>query len=587
METANIQSVVENNIVSVALMNIQPSNYNPRKHFDEASLAELAESIRQQGVLQPIGVRPIVDTDRFEIIFGERRYRAALMAELTEIPAVILHVSDETAAEMAVTENLQRKDVTPIEEANAYQKLMESGRYDVQSLAVQFGKNENYIRTRLKFVSLIPEIAELLEKDEITISVASEICRYGTDIQKEVYYKHLKDSDSMLYDCWRGLKAAEVAKFIERDFTTDLSRYAFDKTLCASCPHNTNNMMLFCEGSCGNCANRSCLAEMNASYLVEKALQFVEQYPSVSLGYQDFNNNMLAVERLTAMGYEVEHLNTYATAYPETPVAPEKEEYDTTEEYEQAYKEYEQDFSNYMEKCRSIHERIDTGELTFYICIGQKEITLRYKASATVNANEVNEATEKTLSPMEKLEKQDERNKEIAREKTVEDTKKQILDVDMSESKFTQDEEKMIYFFLLSSLRKEHFEIFGIEEKEVYQHLTDEEKMDIIANLTAKQKAVIRRDFLIESFKGAYGSNAAATLLLDFARKHMPDTLAGIESEYNEVYEKRHKRIEERKAVLLVKEQQEKQTEAAETEETQVTAEAQPEALPQPEETAA
>ena len=251
-ETANIQSVVENNIVSVALMNIQPSSYNPRKHFDEVSLAELAESIRQQGVLQPIGVRPIADTDRFEIVFGERRYRAALMAELTEISAVILHVSDETAAEMAVTENLQRKDVTPIEEANAYQKLMESGRYDVQSLAEQFGKNENYIRTRLKFVSLIPEIAELLEKDEITISVASEICRYGTDIQKEVYYKHLKDSDSMLYDCWRGLKAAEVAKFIERDFTTDLSRYAFDKTLCASCPHNTNNMMLFCEGGCGN-----------------------------------------------------------------------------------------------------------------------------------------------------------------------------------------------------------------------------------------------------------------------------------------------------------------------------------------------
>ena len=139
MEAANIQSVVENNIVSVALMNIQPSSYNPRKHFDEVSLAELAESIRQQGVLQPIGVRPIADTDRFEIVFGERRYRAALMAELTEISAVILHVSDETAAEMAVTENLQRKDVTPIEEANAYQKLMESGRYDVQSLAEQFG----------------------------------------------------------------------------------------------------------------------------------------------------------------------------------------------------------------------------------------------------------------------------------------------------------------------------------------------------------------------------------------------------------------------------------------------------------------
>lgn len=575
METANIQSVAENNIVSVALANIQPSSYNPRKHFDEVSLAELAENIRQQGVLQPIGVRPIADTDRFEIVFGERRYRASLMAGMEEIAAVILNVSNETAAEMAVTENLQRKDVTPVEEATAYQKLMESGRHDVQSLAVQFGKNENYIRTRLKFVSLIPEIVELLEKDEITISVASEICRYGTDIQKEVYEKHLKAGS---YNGWRGLKAAEVAKFIERDFTTDLSRYAFDKTLCASCPHNTNNMMLFCEGGCGNCANRSCLAEMNASYLVEKAVQFVEQYPSVSLCYQDFNYNMVAVERLTAMGYEVEHLKTYATAYPETPVAPEKEEYDTTEEYEQAYKEYEQDFSNCMEKCKSIHERIDTGELMFYIRIEQKEIVLCYMASAAANADV---ATEKTLSPVEKLEKQDERNKEIVFEKTVADAKKQILDVDMSESKFTQDEDKMIYFFLLSSLRREHFGAFGIGEKEAYHHLTDEEKMDIIANLTAKQKAIIRRDFLIDNFKGAYGNNAAATLLLDFARKHMPDTLAGIESEYNEVYEKRHKRIEERKAALLAKERQTKPEEAAET------GDAQPEAQLQTEEVAA
>lgn len=79
------------------------------------------------------------------------------MAGLEEIPAIVLNVSDETAEEMAVTENLQRKDVTPIEEANAYQRLIESGRHDIQSLAMQFGKNETYIRTRLKFVSLSPK----------------------------------------------------------------------------------------------------------------------------------------------------------------------------------------------------------------------------------------------------------------------------------------------------------------------------------------------------------------------------------------------------------------------------------------------
>ena len=574
MEATAIQSV-EKNITMVALANVQPSNYNPRKNFDEASLAELSESIRQQGVLQPIGVRPIED-NRFEIVFGERRYRASLMAGLEDIPAVVMEISDEVAEEMAVTENLQRKDVTPIEEANAYQKLIDSGRHDVQSLAVQFGKNESYIRTRLKFVSLMPEIAQLLEQDEITISVASEICRYGEDIQKEVYNKHLKEG--VQYNSWRGMKASDVARNIERQYTTDLERYAFDKTLCLSCPHNTNNMMLFCEGGCGNCANRSCLAEMNASYLVEKALQFVEQYPSVSLGYQDFNNNMLAVERLTAMGYEVEHLNTYATAYPETPVAPEKEEYDTTEEYEAAYKEYEQDFSNYMEKCKSIHERIDTGELTFYICIGQKEITLCYMASAAANADM---ATEKQLSPVEKLEQQDKRNKEIAVEKTVADAKKQILDVDTSESKFTQDEEKMIYFFLLSSLRREHFGVFGIGEKKAYQHLEDEEKMNIIANLTAKQKAVIRRDYLIANFKDAFGNNATASLLLDFAQKHMPEELANIQDGYNEVYEKRHQRIEEKKAAL----QEQATQEAEQPDEPQPEAEAQTE--PQAEEIAA
>ncbi len=577
METKSIQSV-EKNITMVALANVQPSSYNPRKNFDGESLAELAESIRQQGVLQPIGVRP-TEENRFEIVFGERRFRASLMAGLEEIPAIVMEISDEQAEEMAVTENLQRKDVTPIEEANAYQRLLESGRHDVQSLAVQFGKNESYIRTRLKFVSLIPEIAQLLEQDEITISVASEICRYGEDIQREVYETHLKEG--VQYNSWRGMKASEVAKKIEQQYTADLARYSFDKTLCLSCPHNTNNMMLFCEGGCGNCANRTCLAEMNAAYLTEKAVQFVEQYPAVSLCHQEYNYNETVVERLTAMGYEVECLKTYATAYPETPEAPEKEEYGTSEEYEEAYKEYEQDFSDYMEQCKAIHGQAKAGEITLYIRIEQKEVVLCYLKNAASNANGTDGTVEKPLSPVEKLEKQDKRNKEIALEKTVEDTKKQILEVDMSERKFGQDEDKMIYFFLLASLRREHYAEVGLEEKEPYHYLTDEEKMDIIANLTAKQKAVIRRDFLIANFKNAFGGNAVASLLLDFAQKHMPEELAEIKNGHNEVYEKRHQRIEEKKAVLLVQEQA--RQEAVEAEEAQPGTEMQPEEQPQPE----
>lgn len=560
MKTAISQTAVKN-IVSVALADIQPSNYNPRKNFDEKSLAELADSIRQQGVLQAIGVRPIAE-NRFEIVFGERRYRASQIAGLEEIPAVILDISDETAEEMAVTENLQRKDVTPIEEANAYQKLIESGRHDVQSLAVQFGKNESYIRTRLKFVSLIPEIAQLLEQDELTISVATEICRYGEDIQHDIYEKHLKEG--VLYNSWRGMKASEVAKNIERSYTTDLKRYFFDKTVCLSCPHNTNNMMLFCEeGSCGNCANRKCLEEMNASYLAEKAVQLMEQRPFALLCRDFYGCNEKVVEQLVASGFEVEKLSVRPADYPEEPEAPDMEDYENDEEYAEAYKEYEKELSEYKEECEDVNRRSEAGKITLYVTIGHNDISLCYVENAEVQAV-AGEAKDAVVSPIEKLEKQDKRNKEIAQEKTVEDTKKQILEVDMTETKFGADEDRMIYFFMLPFLRREHFEAMGIETKETYYYLNDEDKMNIIANLTAKQKAIIRRDFLISNFKNASGSNATASLLLDFAQKHMPDQLADIQNGHNEVYEKRHLRIEEKIAVLSVQEKAKQEANATE-----------------------
>lgn len=106
-----------------------------------------------------------------------------------------------------------------------------------------------------------------------------------------------------------------------------------------------------------------------------------------------------------------------------------------------------------------------------------------------------------------------------------------------------------MYFFLLSSLRKEHFPIVGIEEDHT-PYLTGEEKIQIIANLTPKAKAVIRRDFLIENFKTGYSDDAVAQLLIEFAQKHMPEELAEIKNAYDTEYEKRHQRIEEKKAVI-------------------------------------
>ena len=151
------------------LNKIVNSTYNPRKDFREETLLELSESIRQSGVLQPICVRP--KDEGFEIVYGERRYWAAAMAGLTYIPALVRDLTDAEAEDAAITENLQREDVKPREEAAAYNKAIQSGRHTIESLVCKFGKSEAYIRSRLKLCELIDALAEMLDKEDISVEI--------------------------------------------------------------------------------------------------------------------------------------------------------------------------------------------------------------------------------------------------------------------------------------------------------------------------------------------------------------------------------------------------------------------------------
>lgn len=559
--TANVQEAT----ISLAL--IQPSNYNPRKNFDEQSLTELADSIIRQGILHAIGVRPIAGTDRYEIVYGERRYRASLIAGKEDIKATVYtDLSDDEAEEKAIAENLHRQDITPMEEAETLKAAIDSGRYDYATLATQIGKSETYIRTRIKLTNLIPEIARLIDTEEITVAVATEISRYGVDIQTDVYNSHLKDG--VTYNNWRGMNASNVARLIEKNYTTDLSRYRFDKSACASCPFNTINLLLFCEDGCeGNCSSPSCLREKHIGYLTDKAVEMLNEHPTANFCHSEYDLNERVNALLTEMGYDIEKLSGYLTPYPCEPIAPQSDRFDTEEEYAEAVKAYEGKVETHREKCTDITAKAEAGEISLYITIGRNDVTLGYMAVTAKPSEDANNPK----AEIAKLEAKDKRNKEIAVERTIEDTKKKILEADITETKFSQDEDKMIYFFLLSSLRKEHYEAVGLTDRKSQYVLNDSEKMAILASLNAKTKAIIRRDFLIDNFKGAYRDNAIADLLFAFARKHMPEELANIEAEYNEIYEKRHQRIEERKAQLA------KETEPEATE---------PEADPTTEETA-
>ena len=180
---------------------VHPSTDNHRKTFNDASLQELAESIREVGILQAIAVRPRTEGG-YEIIYGERRYRASLLAGAKTIKATIYNnVTDDEAEDMSLSENLQREQVRPTEEAKAFKRLLEKGRYDMYSLTARFGRSEKYIYTRLKLNELYAPIGELLDNETITVSVAEEISTYEPDIQKDVYEKHLKEGNG---EDWTG-----------------------------------------------------------------------------------------------------------------------------------------------------------------------------------------------------------------------------------------------------------------------------------------------------------------------------------------------------------------------------------------------
>ena len=148
---------------------LRPNPRNPRKLFPESDLAELALSIRQRGLIQPIIVRPIPNLpDAFEIVAGERRWRAAQRAELHEVPVVVVEVDDRTSAEYAVIENVQRTDLTPLEEAEGYSQLIGEFKYRHEDLSHLIGKSRVHVSNMLRLLALPEDIKELLRTRQIT-----------------------------------------------------------------------------------------------------------------------------------------------------------------------------------------------------------------------------------------------------------------------------------------------------------------------------------------------------------------------------------------------------------------------------------
>lgn len=148
---------------SVPVEFLRPGKFQPRQIFNEADLTSLAESIKEKGILQPILVRRDADQpESYEIIAGERRWRAAQLAQLHEVPIIVRDLTDRDALEIALVENLQRKDLNAIEEADAYQRLMDEFHHTQEELAKAVGKSRSHVANTLRLLNLTPKIKSLL-----------------------------------------------------------------------------------------------------------------------------------------------------------------------------------------------------------------------------------------------------------------------------------------------------------------------------------------------------------------------------------------------------------------------------------------
>lgn len=534
----------ERKAVNIASDLIEPSNYNARKTFDADALGELAQSISVHGLIQPITVRRKGEKgEHYEIICGERRFRACRLLNLAEIPCIIREATDEQAYDLSISENLQREDVPPMEAAEAYKRLIDTKRYDIASLAMQYGKSEKHIYQMLKLCDLIKGIANLVSVGKLTASAGIVVSKYDKKIQEDMLNNRFgKDGTGE----WCHISANVLEGKIRNCYTNNLDSYHFDKTKCLKCAHNSTNFDLFADGSsCGKCTNKKCLSDKLTAYLVDQAQAVALADPKLVFVGEQYSQDNEATQIIKKGGYEFKNVQTYNfTSYPTAPTAPKATDYKKPEDFDKAQEQYGKEQEKYTKRTAQLDELKEQGKIRVYAKIDNSNVKLYYKEVATkdtkTNAQLIADLTAKR-----------ERNSEIANEKTAEDLKEILRKEQIPQSAFTADEETAMYFFMLSALRRHNYKAVGLKDNDYYG-LSDERKLKIAQSLTEEQKTVVRRDYLYSHLTS--GANTVSStkggMMLAFSKQHLPEKTEAVVNARQEEYGKKNARLDERIAGL-------------------------------------
>ena len=582
----------------IALDSIVPNDFNPRRNFSEQSLRELADNMTRVGLIHAVTLRPRSDgQEGYSLVCGERRFRAARLAGWETIRAKICPMSDAEAEDFAIAENLQREDITPFEQGQAFKRLIDTRRYDVGTLALHFGRTRDFVLSRIRLLDLIPEVIELLNSEEINISQALELCRYEKEIQREVYDGYFK----MGLDChWRHLRAKELRSRLAGMYLSQLNSYRFDKTECMSCASNRANQVLFADcGDCNVCQNRACMKRKNTEYLIAEAKRLLSECPGIRIGYFEDCSQGEVLQALRDESRPVRALGYagYYEAHPEKPEEPRREDFTDEADYTESMNTFRSASEEYEQECADIRRRVESGELIRYAVIGDRGIEFYYDEPipVTEEQDESNSARQtrpddspgfsgntfttvsdivsfagesvdpetgeilssqgeemsaktidraKTQEEIEREEKinvlkeRHDNNYQLYLDHMAADMKIALRKTDYREGALTEEEQRIFWFLLLRTLDRRLYPQFGLNEHD--WPMSEERQVRICRELTTEQQVLLLREFIRDKLmEHCSVPGLISRLSGDFVDIHQPDAYREIRSRHKDVYDRR------------------------------------------------
>ena len=518
-------------IQNVRIDRIEPNPLNPRKKIRDSYIQELANSMKTVGLLQAITLRH--KGEKLQIVAGECRYRAFLLNGEESIPAVIGDYSDEEVMVMALAENLNRKDLSPFEEANAFYYFIHTNDYTVEDLSIKFGKGEAYIRGRLRLLCLIRELRDLLENEDLTISAGIELSKYSQAIQKEVFEDHYKNED---VSNWSTFKTKDLAGRLVRLYTMTLSDYDFDQTQCKTCNSNTDTNTLFDECK-GRCTNIECLRNKQSEHTLQVCRAQTQSNDFEVIITPAEKISVDTAQKLESEGIQVKTVIAFES--PELPKKPRREDFKLECDYNDAMDTYKMEDLEYSAEFDDYEKKVEAGEYKRCLHIGSNNPKVCYVPVSKPDK-------EDTVAG---LKEQDKKN----RESTINSITRASLDILKSKElplgAFSMLEEEIYLFLMLGYLHEKYFPLFGITNTKT-EYLSDKDKELIIKNITVKQYGFLKREYILRCLLSPHINNLKSSKVrfyaAKFAEQHFAEDVNSMTTKYMDTYAKSNKKIQEK-----------------------------------------